>query len=315
MGVSMLPQGKQNLPDQAGRCRVAPCGWLGLLLCLALMFLPAAAGATEERGAVADSGPGTVLRFGILPFSSPVALIQRFAPLSDYLSVQLRADFRLESARTFRNHLQRIERGEFDLVLTAPHFVPLALDTGDYELLAAYRSGLSAVFVVERDDTASGLADLAGRPVGTPPAEAVISFLGEIHLVEALGATAPMPEFRRFPSHNAAIHAIGSGLVEAAVASVHIVRHEIAQGTPVRVLAETERIPGLGVLVHRRLSEEFRDSLRKTLLAMTETEDGRAVLERMVYAGYRSAYPAEYEPLRAFLPQVLERINAVADHH
>lgn len=304
----MMPQGEQNARGRPGWHNWAFIGWWWLTLCLAVLIWPSVAIA-EERGGGADSGTGTVLRFGILPFSSPVALIQRFAPLRVYLGEKLSADFRLESARTFADHVLRIGRGDYDLVLTAPHFVPVALDTGEYELLAAYRSDLSAVFVVARDDPATDLDDLAGRVIGTPPAEAVISFLGEVHLAQVLAETAPAPGFRRFPSHNAAIHAIGSRLVDAAMVSVHIVRHEMEQGTPVRVLAETERIPGLGVLAHHRLPEDFRASLRETLIAMADHDEGRAVLERMVYAGYKAADPSDYERLRVFLPQVLDRVN------
>lgn len=274
-----------------------------LALCLLLM-LPAVSLGQQP----ATQPPETTLKFGLLPFASPVALFERFAPLRDYLNFHLGTGFALETARDFSVHVQRIEAGDYDLVLTAPHFVPIALDAGHYQLLAAYMEDLATVYLVASDDPATRLSDLAGRRIGTPPPEALITLVGEDHLLDILGSNAPVPDFVSFPSHNAAIHAITSGLVDAAAVSINVARLEINAGAPVRILDETPSFPGVGILAHLRLPDELRAGLRETLITMHEREDGSDVLRQMLYPGYKAATPEDYEAFRSILPRVREHL-------
>ncbi|HSP01223.1 MAG TPA: phosphate/phosphite/phosphonate ABC transporter substrate-binding protein [Thioalkalivibrio sp.] len=273
------------------------------LVWLCLAFLPAL-GQTQESRATAET-----LKFGLLPFASPVALFQRFAPLRDYLNEQLHTHITLQTDRDYPTHVQRIESGEYDLLLTAPHFVPIALDTGHYELLAAYKEDLATVYLVALDDPARTIADLVGRRVGTPPPEAVVTLLGKEHLRLAVGPRAAAPDFVVFPSHNAAIHAIGTGLVDAAAVSINVARLDIKQGTPVRILAQTRRFPGVGILAHKRMPQDLRDRLKETLIDMSDREDGSEVLNQMTYPGYKATVPDDFELFRAVLPQVREHLN------
>jgi phosphonate transport system substrate-binding protein len=266
-------------------------------------LLPTLGQAQEPRSTDVD------FKFGLLPFASPVALFQRFAPLRDYLNDQLHTHLTLQTDRDYPTHVQRIESGEYDLLLTAPHFVPIALDTGQYELLAAYKEDLATVYLVALDNPARSIADLAGRRIGTPPPEAVVTLIGTEHLRLAVGPQAAPPQFVVFPSHNAAIHAIGSGLVDAAAVSINVARLDIQQGTPVRILAQTPRFPGVGILAHERLPQDLRDRLRETLIGMSDQEDGSEVLNQMIYPGYKAAVPEDFEIFRAVLPQVREHLN------
>ncbi len=290
----------------AERPRRSPGRWLLFTALWLTLLLPLAAAQARP-----DAQQPT-LKFGLLPFASPVALFERFAPLRDYLNVQLGTQFVLETARDFSVHVQRIETGDYHLLLTAPHFVPIALGSGHYELLAAYKEYLSTVYLVGRDDPAADLSALAGRRIGTPPPEALITLVGEDHLLKVLGDQAPAPTFVPFPSHNAAIHAIASGLVDAAAVSINVARLDINRGVPVRILDETPQFPGVGILARKDLAEPLREALRETLISMTDREDGSDVLRVMIYAGYKAASAEDYEPFRAILPRARQYLSPVS---
>ena len=292
-----------NLGDPVRRPGI---GCLGATLLGFLLLLAAPASAEQSD----NGGP---LRFGLLPFASPVSLFQRFAPLRDYLADRVGTSFELESARSFAVHVQRIETGEYDLVLTAPHFVLIALDSGHYHLIANHRSDLSAAFVVARDDRALTLHDLADRRIATPPPEALITMVGKEYLLEYLGPSDRPPTFIPYPSHNAAIHAVTSGLAGAAIASINAARHEINQDVAVRILEESDRFPGVGVLAHRRLTERLRDEIAEVLITMGNRMDGSDVLRQMDYAGYRSVSAQTYEPFRAILPETRRYLETPPD--
>ncbi|WP_018231267.1 phosphate/phosphite/phosphonate ABC transporter substrate-binding protein [Thioalkalivibrio thiocyanodenitrificans] len=297
------PRPSDNLEDPARR---AGTGFPGLTLLCGLLLLCAPAAAEQAD----TSGP---LRFGLLPFASPVSLFQRFAPLRDYLADRLGTSFELESARSFAVHVARIEAGEYDLVLTAPHFVLIALDSGHYHLIAGHRSELSAAFVVARDDQALTLHDLAERTIATPPPEALITMVGKEYLLDYMDPSDRLPTFVAYPSHNAAIHAVTSGLAGAAIASINAARHEINQNLAVRILEESDRFPGIGVLAHRRLTERLRDDIADVLITMADQADGSDVLRQMDYAGYRSTSAQTYEPFRPILTETRRHLEAPPD--
>jgi phosphonate transport system substrate-binding protein len=283
------------------------------ILAFGILFLVAVSAAADSAGPGQQTTTSVPMRFGLLPFSSPVSLFQRFAPLRDYLAEQVQAPFALESARDFSMHVQRIEAGDYDMVLTAPHFVLIALDSGHYHLVAGHRNELFATFLVGTHDPAQGLENLAGRTIATPPPEALITMVGRAHLLEHLDPDAAPPKFVAYPSHSAAIHAVTSGLAESAIASINAVSLEINQGVPVRILAESERFPGVGVLVHERVAAELRERIAEVLTTMADREDGSNVLRQMDYPGYRSTHPQEYEQFRALLPETRRHLRTVRD--
>ena len=68
------------------------------------------------------------LVFGFLPMQSPVTLFKRFAPLRDYLSIQIQREIRMESAKSFEEFSRRTAQRRYDIVFTAPHMALQALD-------------------------------------------------------------------------------------------------------------------------------------------------------------------------------------------
>ncbi|OOG28139.1 phosphate/phosphonate ABC transporter substrate-binding protein [Thioalkalivibrio denitrificans] len=282
---------------------------LAILLALVLVSAPAQAGTSV----VADDRDAP-LRFGLLPFGSPVFLFNRFVPLTDYLGSQLDRTFALESARDFATHVRRMEAGAYDLVLTAPHFVPIALDSGHYEVLASPRQNLATAYLVAEGDPARDLADLAGIRIATPPPEALITIAGKEYLLSRLPPEAPAPEFISFASHNAAVHAITSGLADAAMASNNMARLEISQNHPVRVLSETDPLPAVGILANRRLPPELRDRITDALIAMADrAEDDNVRAHMAYYPGYKAASAADYERFRSILPETRRQLTPAQD--
>lgn len=262
-----------------------------------------------------DAVPGVdaPLRFGVLPFASPVSLFQRFAPLRDHVADHAGVPVVLESARDYSVHVQRIEAGDFDLVLTAPHFVPIALDSGHYRLIAGHGRDLFANYLVARGDPARDLGDLAGRSIATPPAEALITIIGKRHLLDHLGPEAPAPRFIAYPSHNAAVHAVDTGLAGAAIASSNVARSKANGDGPIRVLEESDRFPGVGILVHRRVPAALQERIAEILISMNDTKEGRDVIRRMDYGGYRAVSAQAYEALRTMLPEIRGHLESRHD--
>ena len=243
-------------------------------------------------------GSGTPeLEFGLLPFASAGTLFKRFAPLREYLETRLERPVRLRTAADFATFVRRTQAGRYHIVLTAPHFTLMAMDSGRYQVRATYRERLAAV-VVGRQDGMS--LDAEGcRTVATPPPTAVITLLGRDFL--ARSQSRADYAFRSYATHNAAVQAVIGGDACLAVVSVNVWNRVRAQEPDLRRIARTPAIPALGMLVRRDLPNDLRDRIADALVGMRDHPQGRRALERMAYPGYRPARAAEFEPTRRFL--------------
>jgi len=252
------------------------------------------------------AGPQAELVFGILPLKSPVTLFKQFAPLRDYLSQTLQREIVIETARNYEEFVARSQARRYDLLLTAPHFTLLALDSGHYDVRATYSTPLVAVVIVHRNNPIDSVQELANQRIATPPANAIITLAGKRYLAQQGldGDTAPY--YQTYQSHNASLLAVSAGRSDAAIASIHPFRHLLAAGHPLRRLATTPQLPAMGLLVARDLPAPLQQQFENSLTALQHSKEGRQILKQIGYPGFRTVTPQEFEPARAFLPATLK---------
>ncbi len=258
-----------------------------LLLCLLAAGLPVAA--------------EPALIFGLLPSESATTKFRRYAPLREYLRKRLGRDVVLETARDFRAFRRRTLEGRYDLLETAPHLVPEAIDSGRYEVITTIVRPLTAEIVVRADSAYRQPADLAGVLVATPSPSAVTTRIGK-EALEAAGLVGPLaPRYVAFPTHNAAYAAVLGQAAEAALISVNVYNKARRQHQPLRSIGSSRRIPNMSILTARRLALALRERLQAILVGMRDEPAGQRVLREMAYPGYRAATAEEYERLRGYL--------------
>ncbi len=250
--------------------------------------------------AVARAEPPALV-FGLLPSESVASKFRRYAPLREYLQQRLGREVVLETARNFRIFRERTLEAHYDLLETAPHFVPEAITGGRYVVLTTIVKPLTAEIVVRANSPYRRPADLAGAVVATPSLSAVITRIGKEALAAAglVGATAP--RYVSFPTHNAAYAAVLGQQAEAAVISVNVYNKARRQQQPLRSIGHSRAIPNMSMLAARRLPRALRERIREILIGMRDEPAGRRVLQEMAYPGYRKATANEFESLRGYL--------------
>lgn len=241
-------------------------------------------------------------RLGVFPIVTPVTLFKRFAALRDYLAERLDHPLELETARDFPTFVRRTTQRRYHLLITAPHFAVRAVDEGHYRIVASLKQALRGLYVVRTDSPIERLQQLAGRALATPPPQALITAAGRLDLEQEVGLRGERaPRYLTFRSHNAAYQAVLGGQAEAAVVSANAVRAALARGTPLRVIGQTRPLPNMAFLVARSLGEATARRVVAALVALEDTDDGRRVLRRLGFPGYRPADIEDYEVLRPYL--------------
>jgi ABC-type phosphate/phosphonate transport system substrate-binding protein len=77
----------------------------------------------------------------------------------------------------------------------------------------------------------------------------------------------------------------------------------------VRIIGESERFPGTGILLHTRIPRGLRQRITEVLVSMPDREDGKAVLQRMDYSGYQASTAEAYERFRVLLPEARRHLE------
>ncbi len=264
-----------------------------LLQSLVILFILA----SPLRAEVVEQEP---LTFGVLPIMSPVTLLKRFTPLSQYLSERLPRTVIIQSARDFPTFVKRVNERGFDLVYTAPHFVDLAMEGGRYELLVTPGSQLAASVVVRRQSAYQSLDDLRGRLIAHAPEQAFIPIVGKALFEDAGIGEAAGTRFVVMRSHNAAYEAVEGGEADAAIISSYIATRQLP-ADQWREISRTDLYPGVAILVASDLDPELKTRMRSVLLSMGEDTLGQSSLKQTLFAGFALADAADYQRLRRFL--------------
>jgi len=254
--------------------------------------------ANDRDDATQAQDQKSYITFGFLPMESPVALFKRFAPLRDYLSTQIQQEIRMETAKNFSEFSRRTSQRQYDIVFTAPHMALQALDGNDYEVAATFTKPLKSVFVAKEKSAIQNVEDLAGKTIATPPSKAIVTMVGRKYL-DSNGLTEV--QYNTFQSHNAAYSAVLGGEVDAAVISNFIAMKAISKNSALKIVAQSEPFPGIGILVAKDLPELLKQDIKKAIWGMKELPQGRAILRTIAQPGYIKADKNQFEVLRPFV--------------
>ena len=134
-------------PQLSRRCYQIP-----LLLLILLFTLPAQA----------ETKP---LRLGIMPFNSTLALIKTHQPLRQHLQQALGQPVEIYTSANYDAFQRDSLAGDFDLLVTGPHFGVMCIDAG-YVPLVRYNTSLQPVFVLNKSSTIQAVEDFRGKRIG-----------------------------------------------------------------------------------------------------------------------------------------------------
>lgn len=241
------------------------------LFLLPLLLLNLGAYAAEIRPLV----------FGIFPYVSQAQLMQVHAPLKTQLEQKLGQPIDMVTAPDFPEFLARTQRGEFDIILTAPHFGRLAEVRDGYVRLAKTGHEVQGIFLVAADSDIKRIKDLKGKTVMIAQPISVVYQLAEETLRKQgliHGKTVTVLETR---THNNALAAPTRKEADAAVTGQGL----WAQATPevkaqLREIGATPAVPGFMLMAHKRLPSKQISQIKQILLGFDKTPEGKAYFDK-----------------------------------
>jgi phosphonate transport system substrate-binding protein len=264
-------------------------------------FLLSLACLLANHAARADS---TALRLGIMPFNSTLALIRTHQPLRQHLQQALGRPIEIYTSADYAAFNRDSLAGQYDLLITGPHFGVMCLDSG-YEALAHYKARLQPIFVVARGAGINSYDKLRGKRIGLSNRLSVSSIVGLQWLAEkGMQANKDFMVLEK-TTHGAAIAGVAVGDLDAALTTFTPLK-QVPEDIRAKVteIATDISVPHLMTLAHSRLGDTTIDKIRAALVSFQATPDGQAFFKETGYIGYEPVTQADIKRLKPYVPIV-----------
>jgi len=244
------------------------------------------------------------LVLGVFPYVTARQIVESYRPVAQVLEEKLQRRVLLYTARDFTAFVEHTRKGEYDILLTAPHLAWLARQEVGYQPLLKYDLSIQGLLVVKSDSPFKHLADLRGRTLATADPIALVVLAGKAEMA-ARGLRDKIDyQSKDAVTHiNAAMQVINGRADGAMLAQqpYNLMRPELRQ--QLRVLAETPLLPSLMYLTHPRLPAAEVQAIRKALLDFSASSDTQA---RKHHGSHGAIVPIDDAMLLAIRPYALQ---------
>lgn len=236
--------------------------------------------------------------FGVFPHLAIARLEKIYAPIAADFGRALDRKVYFRTKPSFEKFTEELRKQTYDIVFLQPFDYVWAHDYG-YLPLARRGEPLTAQIMVAEDSPMHELKDLKGRAVALPPAEAAVSHLAKLALLDAGLDPRRDVTLQHTKSHDSCLQRLLIGAVDACVTAAGPARFfQARMKVSFHILGRSQTIPHALIAVHSRVPEGERERLRATILSWPDSPEGRRLLEAGELAPFQLAADDEYDVVR-----------------
>jgi len=231
----------------------------------------------KQDAAYADEKAYTV---GVVPQFEQRKLYAIWKPIIEDLEKRTGTTFDLKSTLTIEEFEKAIERGDFDFVYLNPYHIVQVHDKQGYIPLVADKVALRGILVVRKDSAIQSPAELNGKVVAFPSPNAIgATLLPKSDLGQLFQATV---EPLYVKTHSSVYLHVVKGLAAAGGGVEKTLQEQSEEiRSALRIIYTTRSFPSHPVAAHPRVPGDIREKVRKALLAMNNSPEGRALLQNV----------------------------------
>lgn len=274
---------------------------LWIVAALLILFFPSLAAAEENT-----------LVLGVFPYLSASQMMEQLSPLVKRMEEALGEKITMVSAPDFLSYVERMAKGEYDLVITAPHMGRLAQTRDGWQLVVQSGQKLIPVILVRKDSAIHEVSDLRGKTLAVGNRHSVTCLLAEEALIGQ--ELAPGKDFNivETATFSNVEQSVFLGEVDAgATASLHWDSWQYANHEQYDQLREIFRAkpaaPSFLVMVNPRMNRTTVNRLTASLLSYHETPEGRDFFRKSQFESFLPLDEATMKNIDPYVHVLTER--------
>lgn len=245
------------------------------------------------------------LRFAIVPYLPVQRLVGFYAPLLPLLEGSLGWPAEIVCAHDYRDHLERLRAGEFDVVADSLYIARIAQRELGHVVLARTQAPLEPLLVVPSSSPVTHLGELAGQTICVTDRTAALALVGLRYLRDQGLVPDQQVSILVSGSHANSLHRLLAGDAAAAIVSRTTLR-QVGSALAAQVRVISVLPPALAALVYHvapRLAGRAEQLQRALLDYANHTVAGRQFVSALGHQGLVAMTTAE---LRSLDPMVVE---------
>ncbi len=247
----------------------------------------------------AESGS---LVMGIFPYLNAHKLYRIYLPVKHHLEQVLNRPVILATAPDYRSFLERTAAGDYDLVVTAPHFALLSEQESGFRRVGKALPRLQGALIVRRDQDIEWISDLKGRAVAMPDELAIITFLGEELMQQHDLNTEEDVEILNVAGINRPLLLVSRGQVDAAVTVAGVINSmPVYVQDSLKVLDLTRDVPHIMFMASPDLDEASFQLIHDSLLEFHESGAGGRFFRDSQLGGLEPILDEDMQALEDFV--------------
>ncbi|HJW71942.1 MAG TPA: phosphate/phosphite/phosphonate ABC transporter substrate-binding protein [Geothrix sp.] len=296
----------------------------GFLLAALILFIlgPGCERPPADQGPHYQSSPpvpqGVVHTFAVHPLHNPKKLYSSYQPLVDYLNQHLTgARLELEASRDYGHFEAKYQARIPHILLPNPWQTLQAMKVG-YHVIASAGApeDFKGLFIVRRDSSLRFPADLKGRAVSYPsPTALAACILPQYFLFQHGINVRTEVENRYVGSQESSIMNVYLGQTAAGATWPPpwraFQKDHPREARELKVLWETPSLLNNSVMVRDDLPPAITDDLRKALVHLHESREGRTILATMETTRFVPATDQDYKVVRGFVDRFERDVRQV----
>lgn len=241
---------------------------------------------------------------GVFPYLTTRTLVATYQPLRVHLHKSLGREVSVVTAPDLRQFYERSARGDYDLVVTPPHFARLHQTQSKLRPLLAYGNPTRALLITRRDSGIKTHDDLRGQEIAVAEPAALVAIMTKAWLAQRGLVAGRDYEFKFSGSHNSALmNVVNRETAAAVLGGSAFVQVADKFKQDINVLATTGEVMGLTMLANPRLADHVR--IEKALADFPQTPAGKTFFRVNGIGGFKPIAPRELERIDAYLPETL----------
>lgn len=299
--------------------RAGPTGrWAGLLCALVAAALLGGCGKQAGEAVYAPTFVAPPAKpkvaeyaFAVTPMSNFRDIYDVFQPILDHLNANLPdARLVLEVPRGLAEHEQQLRARDFAFALSNPYHTWRASQHDGYRIFAKMGNddAFRGIWIVRRDSGIARLADLKGKKVSFPPKSALAAtMMPQLQLKQAGIDPARDIDASFVGSQHASIMGVYQKTVAAGttwpLAWTTFQRMHPAEARELEARFPTGPLVNQGIVARDDVPPDLVARVGELMVAMKQSEKGRALLAKVPITEFEPAGPAQYDVVRVFMDQ------------
>ena len=266
---------------------------------LKLIFTVLMFGFLTKAGAQSSSQE---LLIGVVPNVSARIILQNYQPLADYLQEGMKRKASIVTSTDFASFHQRVLKGEFHFIVTAPNLGRLAEVDGKWETVAVLEPQIPALLVGLASKPDAKITELRGKKLALANPSSLVAIAG-INWLSGQGMNAGKDyEILRIANDDSLGLALRSGEAPFAMMSMGEFRAKPPElQKDLKIITEFIRVPGFFMMANPKLSASEKSRLASLIAELPTKDSGKKFLASSGFQGLHSPTAEERKILDGFL--------------